>query len=83
MDYFKKDMMFLIKLVKALAVLHNLFVEQHSVPKSWLSVDYLINSDWDDDLDEDLFLSPSLPVSSHSEAKRQEEVQNFLRAKLQ
>ncbi len=29
----KKDMRFAIKLVKASAVLHNLFVEQHTVPK--------------------------------------------------
>jgi hypothetical protein len=53
-------MRFHIKLVKASAVLHNLFAEQHTVPKSWLSVDDLINMDWEDDLDEDLFLSTSL-----------------------
>ncbi len=33
----KKHMSFLIKLVTS-AVLHNLFVEQHTVPKSWLSM---------------------------------------------
>jgi hypothetical protein len=59
----KKDMRFVIKLVKASAVLHNLFVEQHTVPKSWLSMDDLIDADWDDDLDEELYLSPTITVS--------------------
>ncbi len=76
-------MRFLIKFVKASAVLHNLFEEQHTVPKSWLSVDDLLNPDWEDDLDEDLFLSLSLPVHGRSEANRREEVHNFLSAKLQ
>ncbi len=52
-------MRFVIKLVKASAVLHNLFVEQHTVLKSWLSMDDLIDADWEDDLDEDLYLTPT------------------------
>ncbi len=49
----KKDMRFLIKLVKASAVLHNLFVDQLTVPKSWLSLDDLINPDFEDNQDEE------------------------------
>jgi hypothetical protein len=47
----KKDFSFLIKLVKASAIIHNLFVQQHTVPKSWLSLDDLIDVDWEGDLD--------------------------------
>ncbi len=79
----KKDMRFLIKLVKASAVLHNLFVDQHTVPKSWLSLDDLTNPDFEDEIDEELYLSPTLIGSSRAEGTRREEVHNFLSAKLQ
>jgi hypothetical protein len=79
----KKDFSFLIKLVKASAIIHNLFVQQHTVPKSWLSLDDLIDADWEGDLDADLYLSPTVTMSNLSDAARREEVHNFLSAKLQ
>jgi hypothetical protein len=42
----------LIRFVKASAVLHNLFVRKHAVPKSWLSMEDLMEPDFDVDLDE-------------------------------
>ncbi len=63
----KKDMTFLIKLVKASAVLHNLFVDQHTLPKSWLSLDDLINPDIEDDLDEEFYLSACLQATGSSD----------------
>jgi hypothetical protein len=75
---------FLIKLVRASGVLHNLFVNHHKVPKSWLSLDDLLDPDFDDDLDEELYLSENLRcISAPSEGTHPEEVQNFLSAKLQ
>ena len=79
----KKDMRFLIKLVKASAVLHNLFVDQHTLPKSWLSLDDLIKPDVEDDLDEEFYLSACLQANANSDGTRREEVHNFLSAKLQ
>ena len=79
----KKDFSFLIKLVKASAIIHNLFVQQHTIPKSWLSLDDLIDADWEGDLDADLYLSPTVTMSNLSDAARREEVHNFLSAKLQ
>jgi hypothetical protein len=79
----KKDIMFLIKLVKASAVLHNLFVDRHTVPKSWLSLEDLINPDFKDEVDEELYLLQTLIGSGHSEGTHHEEVHNFLSAKLQ
>jgi hypothetical protein len=49
----KKDVSQLIRLVKASAVLHNLFVASHAVWKSWLSMDDLISPDFDDEIDTD------------------------------
>jgi hypothetical protein len=74
---------FLIKLVRASGVLHNLFVNHHKVPKSWLSLDDLLDPDYDDDMDEQLYLSPNLSKKARSEGTRREEVHNFLSAKLQ
>jgi hypothetical protein len=62
-------MRFLIKLVKASAVLHNLFVDQHKVPKSWLSFDDILDPDFDNDLDKELYLSENLSCSAHSEGR--------------
>ena len=76
-------MRFLIKLVKASAVLHNLFVDQHTLPKSWLSLDDLINPDVGDDPDEEFYLSACLRANGNSDGTRREEVHNFLSAKLQ
>jgi hypothetical protein len=74
---------FLIKLVRASGVLHNLFVNHHKVPKSWLSLDDLLDPDFDDDLDEQLYLSQNLSGTARSEGTCHEEVHNFLSAKLQ
>jgi hypothetical protein len=76
-------MRFLIKLVKASAVLHNLFVDQHTLPKSWLSLDDLINPDVEDDLDEEFYFLASLRANGSSDGTRRGEVHNFLSAKLQ
>jgi len=78
----KAHMRFLIKLVKALAVLHNLFIGHHLVPKSWLSLDDLIVHDIEDELDETCFLSSNLANRGCSNGTRREEVHNFLDAKL-
>ncbi len=56
----KKDMRHLIRLVKASAVLRNLFVGSHPVPESWLAMDDLISFDFDDELKSDEFLSSDL-----------------------
>jgi hypothetical protein len=53
----KSDMQFLIKLVKVSAVLHNLLVDRHTIPKSWLSLEDLTDPDLSDDLDELIYLS--------------------------
>ncbi len=72
----KKDMGHLIRLNKASAVLHNLFVGTHPVPKSWLSVEDLISPDFDDELKSDEFLNPDL--TGHPEGTHHEEVYSFL-----
>ncbi len=69
--------------MKASAIIHNLFVQQHTVPKSWLSLDDLIDADWEGDLDADLYLSTTVTMCNLSDAARREEVHNFLSAKLQ
>jgi hypothetical protein len=65
----KKSMKEVINFVKASAVLHNLFVCKHAVPKSWLSMDDLVEPDFDDDLDENLYLShrveEGVPMMQH------------------
>jgi hypothetical protein len=68
----KKDMRHLIRLVKASAVLHNLFGSCHAVPKSWLSMENLISPDFDDEVNSDEFLSENL--TGHSEGIPHEEV---------
>ena len=73
----------LIRFVKASAVLHNLFVRKHAVPKSWLSMEDLMEPDFDDDLDENLYLSHRLDERHAKDATRREEVHNYLSAKLQ
>jgi hypothetical protein len=79
----KKFMKDLIRFVKASAVLHNLFVCKHAVPKSWLSMEDLVEPDFDDDLDENLFLSHRVEERHANDAARREEVHNYLSAKLQ
>jgi hypothetical protein len=74
----KSDMQFIIKLVKVSVVLHNLLVDHHTIPKSWLSLEDLTEPDLPGDLDELFYLSPTSTGSS-----RREEVHNFLSAKLQ
>ncbi len=76
----KKDMRHLIGLVKASAVLHNLFVGSHTVPKSWLSLEELIIPDFDDELDSDEYLSS---MTGQPEGTCCEEIHNFLSALLQ
>jgi hypothetical protein len=71
----------LIRLVKASAVLHHLFVGSHAVPKSWLSMGGLISPDFDDEVNSDEFLSENL--TGHPEGAHCEEVHNFLSALLQ
>jgi hypothetical protein len=39
----KSDMQFLIKLVKVAAVLHNLLVDHHTIPKTCISLEDLID----------------------------------------
>jgi hypothetical protein len=73
----------LIRFVKASAVLHNLFVHKHAVPKSWLSMEDLMEPDFDDDLDENLYLSHRLDERRANDSTRREEVHNYLSAKLQ
>jgi hypothetical protein len=58
----KKDMRFLLKLVKASAVIHNLFLQQQTVPK--LSMDYLIDAYWESDLDVDCSLDFNIASAS-------------------
>ncbi len=77
----KKDTRHLIRLVKASAVLHNLFVGSHPVPKSRLTMDDVIHPDFDDDLKPNEFLSSNL--TGHPEGTHREEVHNFLSALLQ
>ena len=79
----KKSMKEVINFVKASAVLHNLFVRKHAVPKSWLSMDDLVEPDFDDDLDENLYLSHRVEEMRANDATRREEVHNYLSAKLQ
>jgi hypothetical protein len=74
----KSDMHFIIKLVKVSAVLHNLLVDHHTIPMSWLSLEDLTDPELPDDLDELFYLSPTSTGSC-----RHEEVHNFLSAKLQ
>lgn len=71
----KKDMRHLTRLVKAAAVLHNLFVGTHPIPKSWLSWDDLISPDFDVELKSDEFFS--LDLTGHLEGTCHEEVHNF------
>jgi hypothetical protein len=59
----KIDFSFLYKLVKASANIHNLLIQQHTILKSWLSLDDLIDVDWESDLDADLYLSPTITCS--------------------
>jgi hypothetical protein len=73
----------LIKYVKASAVLQNLFVGKHCVPKSWLSMDDLHETDMEDELDEELFLSEHMNATHGNEGIQCAEVHNFLRAQLQ
>jgi hypothetical protein len=64
--------------VKVSAVLHNLLVGHHIVPKSWLSLEDLIDPDVVDDLDETFYLSSfssGSGISSHGNLC--EEVQTF------
>ncbi len=74
-------MRFLIKLVKASAVsqtylLSNTHHKNHGL-------DDIINPDFEDDLDEDLYLLPTLIGSDgHSEGTPREEEHNFLNAML-
>ena len=68
----KSDMQFIIKLVKVSVVLHNLLVDHHTIPKSWLSLEDLTEPDLPGDLDELFYLSPTSTGSSH-----REEVHNF------
>jgi hypothetical protein len=79
----KNSMLQLIRIVKVAAVLHNLFVQKHEVPKSWFSSDDLVESDLVPELDEKIYLSPSLTLLRASEGTRREEVHNYLSAKLQ
>jgi len=79
----KQSMKELIRFVKASAVLHNLFVRKHAVPKSWLSMEDLMEPDFDDDLDENLYLSHRLDERRANDSTRREEVHNYLSAKLQ
>ncbi len=64
-------------------MLHNLFVHKHAVPKSWLSMEDLVEPDFDDDLDENLCLSHRVEERRANYAARREEVHNYLSAKLQ
>ena len=79
----KNSMLQLIRMVKVAAVLQNLFVQKHEVPKSWFSSDDLVESDLVPELDDEIYLSPSLLLLRASEGTRREEVHNFLSAKLQ
>jgi hypothetical protein len=74
----KSDMQFIIKLVKVSAVLHNLLVDHHTIPKSWLPLEDLTDPELPDGLDKLFYLSPTSTGSGHHE-----EVHNFLSAKLQ
>ncbi len=74
----------LIRLVKAAAVLHNLLVGLHEVPKSWFGQDDLVEPDRVVQLDEEIYLSPSLALQEgNGDVTRRYEVHNFLSAKLQ
>ncbi len=53
----KQSVTQLIRFVKSSAVLHNLFVHKHAIPKSWLSMENLMEPDFDDVLDENIFES--------------------------
>jgi hypothetical protein len=72
-----------MKYVKVSAVLHNLFVGKHCVPKSWLSTNDLHDTDMEDELDEELFLSEHMNATRGNEGTRCAEVHNVLSAKLQ
>jgi hypothetical protein len=76
----KKSMNELIRFVKASAVLHNLLVHKHVVPKSWLSFEELVEPDFDDNLDENLFLSHRVEERRANDVTRREEVHNYLSA---
>jgi hypothetical protein len=55
-------MLQLIRIVKVAAVLYNSFVQKHEVPKPWFSSDDLVESDLVPELDEEIYLSPSLTL---------------------
>jgi hypothetical protein len=76
-------MTLIIKLVKVSAVLHNLFVGTHAVPKSWLSADDILDSEFrfndNEIINPNIYITPGL----HGQATCWEEVHNFLSALLQ
>jgi hypothetical protein len=67
----------LIRFVKASSVLHNLFVHKLDVPKSWLSMEDLVEPDFDDDLDENLYRSHRVEERHANDATCREEFRNF------
>jgi hypothetical protein len=46
-------------------------------------MDDLIDTDWEDDLDVDLHLSPTITMSNCSDTAQHDEVHNFLSEKIQ
>jgi hypothetical protein len=80
----KDSMKELIRLVKAAVVLHNILVGQHEVPKSWFSTDDVAEPDVVLQLDEEIYLSPSVTLQQgNGDVMCQDDVHNFLHAKLQ
>jgi hypothetical protein len=73
----------LIRLLQAAVVLHNLLLWQYDLPKSWFSKEDIVAQDELVQLDEELYLSPSVMLQQRNvEVTCRDEVHNFLSTKL-